>query len=155
MPDLKRDYDVLTEMAQLIEATGAFDAVYLSRPVSEVGTGADRAAFASVHPDQWDEDTARSSGEGDGLEWEHNARFYVEIAVREHDPEVRDRKIDQLQSVVQNAIAGRSILGHTISDTTRIRRGQYLRPDASQRVLRLNGEFSYFVEGSAGHGDGD
>jgi hypothetical protein len=143
-----RDFDVLRDIKERLQATAVFMVVGISdQPVAEGDT-------AVVAPYRWDEVDQYDDASGDSSVLRH-VRWQLTLTVREVDPELRDRRIDQLYAIAANVLDGQPLGGICLPGLSKLRSGEWQKPAPPERQQVIYGEFSYFIDGNTAHGTGD
>lgn len=143
-----RDWDVLESARDLLATTQQFDNVYLTS-FDDRSISTSDGYSAVVQPLDGDEVDTRD--DGDETEQTSHSRWTLTLVGRADDPEVRDRELDRLQSVAQNALDGVSLAGLTIPGLTKLRRGKWEKPKPPERRITLTGEYSYWLDDWSAH----
>lgn len=137
--EAERDWGVLEDIRSRLEATYAFQGVFLSQPIGEGDS-------AVVGPWKFDEIDHDEDEQYRHVQWQ------LTITVRNADAALRDREIDRLYNVAANVLDGQSLGGICLPGLTKLRRGEWQKPDPPSRQLVCTGEFVYLIEGDDGHG---
>lgn len=149
MTGIGNDGDVLDDAQGRLQATGAFDGVYRSAlPESRGGAAGDRLA-AVVAPLDWEQ--TDDVDDETLVQSTRRVRWTLTLIVRDDDPEARERALEKLLAVAQNALDGQALAALTIPDWTRLRRGRYQPPSAPEQRMTVTGEFAYWVAGFNGN----
>jgi len=135
--------DIRVAIRDLLDATNAFDGVYLSGPPEGRGErGGDRQA-AAVEPDEttaiccWDDVSGPSV---------RAARATIILMARDDDPQTRDEMAERLLETAIAALDGRSLAGMTLPEWTGIRSWSWRKPTPPERRIEAALEFRYLVE---------
>lgn len=136
--------DVRVAVRDLLDATTAFDGVYLSGLPERRGERGGDLQAAAVEPDE----TAASCG------WDDvsgssvmTARATITLLARDDDPQTRDEMAERLLETARDALDGRSLAGKTLPEWTRIRSWTWLKPTPPERRIGATLEFRYLVDG--------
>lgn len=139
------DWGVLDDARDRLKASGEFDGVYRSALPEEKGRPSGDRLAAVVAPADW-EQTDESDDEEE-VQSTRRVHWTLTLIVRDDDPETRERTLDRLLAVSQNALDGQALGGITIPDWTRLRRGRYGTPSGPEQRMTVTGEFAYWVAG--------
>jgi hypothetical protein len=140
-----RDRDVRNAIQELLQATSAFDGVYLWGPPKDYGSGASNLAIAWIEPgrsnqlDKWD------GGQITGIEITSSVKIVV--AQRMEDPQLRDEAAELLVDIVANAIQGQSLSDLTLPDKTRFINWTWVRANPPERQINISFEYIYLIDG--------
>lgn len=146
-----RDWDVLDDARERLLATGEFDGVYRSALPETRGQRAGDSRSAGVAPADWEEvDDADDETLVQAL---RRVRWTLTLCVRDDDPEARERTLDRLLAVAQNALDGQALADLAIPAWTRLRRGRYEPSSGPEQRMTVTGEFAYWIGGWDGHDD--
>ncbi len=137
-----RDWDVMTGFRILLDATAAFDHVYLTSYEDRTPNPSD-AYSAILQIDSWDEiDIFDDNG---GITQQRAVSWILTLFGRGPDPEVRDRELDRIQGVVANALDGESLGSLVMPDLTKLRKGKWEKPVPPERRITIHGTFTYLI----------
>jgi hypothetical protein len=139
-----RDRTLLRVAADLLEATGQFDAVVTTGPPEERGRSAADDRMACLELQGWEEDD--QANDYDATTQHRLVTFLLLVIVRIDDADLRDDEADRLVQVASNALNGTSLLGVTQPSGTRLRRGRWLPPAGDERRVAVQGQFTYLID---------
>jgi len=135
--------DIRIVIRDLLDATSAFDGVYLSGPPEHRGERGGDLRAAAIEPGE----TAASSC------WDDvsgplvmTARATIILMARDDDPQTRDEVAEQLLETTIAALDGRSLAGRTLPEWTGIRSWTWRKPTPPERRIEALLEFRYLVE---------
>jgi hypothetical protein len=144
-----RDWDILEAARDLLVATGEFNAVYRAALPEVRGRSAADAIAAVLALASWQEvDRMDDPGE---VQSERTVTWTLTLIVREDDAELRERTLDRLLAVAQDALDGQRLADVTIPGWTRLRSGKYETATPPEQRMSVTGEFRYWIEGFEGH----
>lgn len=145
-----RDWYVLEAIQALLEATHAFDNVYLSELPESRGRSAGELKVAVLEPNDWEE--LDESDDAADVQDTVRMRFKLTLMVREEDPALRDSEVDRLLNVCKNVIDGQQLVaGQTIPGWTKLKRAKWEPARAPERRMTVTGETAYWVDGETEH----
>lgn len=150
---MSRDYDVLQDIADRLTATNQFDGVWLSGLPEDRGRPAGDLNAAVVSPRDWTEDDAHQDVAG--AVNTRQVKYDLTLIVRREDAEIRDRELDRLLNVAQNALDGVAFLDICIAPWSKLTRGKHERPAAPERRMSVTGAYAYHVIGDDNHDEAD
>jgi hypothetical protein len=142
---MSRDRDVRNAVVTALQATNAFDGVFVWGLPEDKGIGSSLRAAAIVSPmssrqeDQWD---AAPAG---GLVI--TSRVQIVLLNRDEDPQLRDEGAELLLDNATNALNGQSLAGLTFTQTTRITQWDWQAPTVPERRINAVLTYQYIVEG--------
>ena len=148
-----RDYDCLQAIQTLLGATGYFDAVYIGGLPERQGQSSSYSAAAALEIAGWDEIDAYDDFAS--IDQKRSVRWTLTLMSRDPDPEIRDRKIDQLYNIAANTLDGVSFAAGCVPSLSKLRRGNYQPATPPERRMTVQGEFEYFVGGFDLHDTSD
>ncbi len=145
-----RDDDVRNDIVARLIATNAFDqgGVWNNCP-EDIGQMTSITAAAAVEPgsgtlsDLWDAQT------GGGVEV--MSLLKITLYYRHEDPQIRDRRAENLVSYANNALNGKSLAGLTMPALTRFKTWNWANSAAPERQIVCIFGYSYIVEGWEAH----
>ncbi|AMV37365.1 hypothetical protein [Planctomyces sp. SH-PL62] len=139
-----RERDVRGAIRDILDATGAFDAVYTAGLPEDRGERSGDRLAAAVEPGE-----TRVAGQGDDVSGALAATSHVTLVLlaRDDDPAARDDQAERLLHTAAAALNGRSLAGSTLPGSTRIRSWAWRKPIAPERRIEAILEFQYLVEG--------
>lgn len=143
-----RDDDLFKAIIALLGATGAFDGLHYPSLPEDQGQPASEGKMAVLEPLEGNEPVEIFD---DGSSEVRQVRYRLTLMFRDPDPEVCARELDRLFSIAANSVNGKSLLGATFPDTTRLRKSTWNRRTAPEQKLVCTGEFQYLIEGWQGH----
>ena len=150
---MPRDYDVLDDVRARLVATKEFDAVYRSALPETKGQSAGDRFAAAVEHRSWEE--LSESADPSVIQSTRKLKWRLTLLVRDDDPEVRERELDRLLAVAQDALDGQSLAGVTLPDWTYLSSGVYEDAKPPEQHMRVEGYCAYYIEGWAGHDGSD
>ena len=146
MAESVRDRDVRQAAKDALNATGQFDAVYLSGLPEDYGQAAGQLRVAVIEMgnefrvnDLWD------SAQDGGLTVDGEA--HITVLVRDQDPQVRDELAELLINVISNTLNGVAMDSWTTEQTSFVMRWRPIPSQAPERRMMAVYEYQYFVEG--------
>lgn len=136
-----RDWIILEDCKARLEATGAFDGVYLCdpSPSDDPGIGSSQTAIAIPTLQEFDEEGYLDRDQARLTKWT------LTIASRSREPAVRDQMAARLFSVAKRALDHKCLAGYTFKDWTILRRARWEKPKDAERRLTIAGEWGYFL----------
>lgn len=135
--------DVLAAAKAALEATNAFDRVYLGALPDARGQSSRDLAAAAILPIQ-----GTASGLADDVTSGMmlcRMTFSVVVMARAEDEEDRYRMAGRLLAITENAINGRSLAGLTLPPTTRVASWTWERDSAPERRVRATVSCDYLT----------
>jgi hypothetical protein len=145
-----RDQDCYVAIETTLEALGVFGIVKYGFPIDALLSGADQSAVCSIMPQAWTE-----NDEYDPIELCRSVVGVITLACRSEEPFDRLELLGQLEAQVCDAINGQSIHDLTLPAWTRVKSGVYPPAVHPEQRVQLRLEFSYFIDGYAGHDTSD
>jgi len=139
-----RERDVRGAIRDILEATGAFDAVYAAGPPEDRGERSGDRRAAAIEPGQT---TLAGRGDDESGALEAAAVVTLVLLARDDDPAARDEAAELLLNTAAAALNGRSLAGATLPGSTLVRSWAWRRPVAPERRIEATLEFRYLVEG--------
>jgi hypothetical protein len=142
---MSRDRDVRNAIQTALEATDAFDGVFVWGLPADKGIGSSASAVAVINPmtsrqeDLWD---AAPSG---GLVI--TTRVQLALFYRNEDPQLRDEGAELLLDTAANALNGQSLAGLTFPQTARVIQWDWQPPTVPERQINAVFSYQYIVEG--------
>jgi hypothetical protein len=139
-----RERDFRNQIHDVLEATGAFDGVYLTGLPEDRGEASSEGRCVSIEPaetvqtDHWD-DTS-----GDLL---MTCRVNLTLLARHDDPQIRDETAELLVDTIANVLNGQSLAGGTLIGQTRFKSWSWEKPKAPERRITAVLEYQYLVRG--------
>ncbi|MDG3005501.1 hypothetical protein [Paludisphaera mucosa] len=139
-----RERDVRGAIRETLNATGAFDGVYLAGLPENRGERSGDLRAAAIEPA-----ATNVAGQGDDIDGTLAATACITLILlaRDDDPATRDDAAELLLNTAAAALNGRSLARLTLPGSTRIRSWTWLRPAAPERRIEATLEFQYLVEG--------
>lgn len=135
--------DVRIAVRDLLDATSAFDGVYLSGlPETRGERGGDLQA-AAVEPDETTASCNWDDASGPRI---MTARATIVLMARDEDPQTRDEMAERLLETAIAALNGRSLAGKTLPEWTGIQSWAWRKPNPPERRIEAALEFRYLVE---------
>lgn len=132
--------DVRIAVRDLLDATTAFDGVYLSGLPERRGERGGDLLAAAIEPAE----TAASCGwDGASSSSIMSARATITLMARDDDPQTRDEMAERLLETARAALDGRSLAGKTLPEWTRIRSWVWREPTPPERRIEASLEFRY------------
>jgi len=149
-PSLYRDRDVRLAIASILDATNAFDGIYL-RSISEVPSrrAADTRAV-SIEPDSvdfsdpWGDDHSNPNSSSGALIV--TGRLCLTFMVRHDDPDCRDDAAELLVNLACNALNDQSLADLTMPPFTRFQSLKWLPPEPPERRISATFAYRYSVD---------
>lgn len=141
------DRDAFRQMTKALKALGVFADVIFGTTADRRPSGADATPVLVVTPVGWEE-----TDEVDPTELLRRVFFKLTVVVRDEDPLTRFEQLDELSSLVQDAVDGSDLGGGALPALTTLRRGTYdANPIHPEQRATLHGEFSYLIQSAQGH----
>jgi hypothetical protein len=142
---VSRDRDVRNAIQTALQATGAFDAVYVWGLPEDYGSGASNMALAAIEPDSsTQEDRWDAAPVGDLIV---TSRVTITLLFRGDDPQVRDEAAELLFDTAANALNGQSLAGFTVPALTRFVSWKWQTPMVPERRITAVFSYQYLVPG--------
>jgi len=148
---MARDWDVLDAAKTLLEGTKQFDGVYRGALPELKGQAAGDRFAAVLSMRSWEE--LSESADPSVIQSTRRLKWKLTLIVRDDDPEVRERELDRLLAVAEDALDGQSLAGITLPDWTYLASGVYEDPKPPEQRMTVLGQTAYYVEGWAGFDD--
>jgi hypothetical protein len=139
-----RDRDVRAAVAAALEATRAFDGVYLAGLGDLAGRPAGSLRSVFIEPDQIQFDSRWDNVDQPGLV--ADARLSLTVLARDEEPLPRDEAAERLINVAANALNGRPLAGLTLPAFTRLVGLQWLPAQPPERRIRATFAYRYILE---------
>jgi hypothetical protein len=142
---MARDRDVRDAIQSALQATEAFDAVYLWGLPEDYGSGASQLAVAVIEPesstqeDLWD---AQPSGA-----LQVTSRATITFLARNEDAQLRDEAVEDLFDTAANALNGASLANLTEPALTKFISWRWAPPTAPERRIVSTFTYRYLVAG--------
>jgi hypothetical protein len=142
-----RERDIRNQIHELLDATGAFDGVYLAGQPEDRGEAAGQTRAVTIEPaetvqaDVWD-DTS-----GDLL---MTCRVNLTFLARHDDAQIRDETAELLVNIAANVLNGQSLAGATLVGQTRFKSWSWEKPKPPERRIAAVLEYQYLVHDWAG-----
>jgi hypothetical protein len=141
------DQDGLAAISAALITSEAFESVLCGLSPPELQTAGQDLPRAWIRPFEWTE-----ASESDPETILRTVTYSLELAVQsdgENDPTV---SLDQLATVVSNALAGQPLCGESLPAYSVLARGKYSNLPAAFPVhfLTLTGTFAYLISGYCG-----
>lgn len=137
--DLLRDWTILEDCKARLEATGAFDGVYIRDPSEDPGIGSSESAVAMMTLQEFDEEGYRDDDQTRLTKWT------LTLAARGRDPVDRDERLNRLWWTAKRALDHKCLAGYTFRDWTILRRARWEKPKDAERRLTIAGEWGYVL----------
>ena len=137
-----RERDIRNEIHDVLEATGAFDGVYLTGLPEDRGEASSESRAVAIEPaetvqsDHWDD------VRGDLL---LTCRVNLTVLARHDDPQIRDEMAEMLVNIAANVLNGQSLSGATLVGQTRFKSWSWEKPKAPERRITVVLEYQYLV----------
>jgi hypothetical protein len=148
-----RDWDILIDVRDRLDALGVFDVVYLAGEPTDPRERASDGLLAVVSPAGGDsDDDAMSGTEVDII---RVFRFQVTIANRANSQGERVNALGRAANRARNAIDGKSLAGLTFPAMTGFKPDRYERPNHPDSTITLDGSCTYMIPGYAAHNVGE
>jgi len=143
---MSRDSTVYAAIVSALQGTNEFTSVEFGE--GDAGpASSDWLTLATVNHVSGDEIDVCSP-----IKIDRRVRYRLEIAVREEEPETRDKELDRLSNVARTVLNGTSLGGLTFPPFTLLRQdSKPNRPKHPGDVRIMTGEFVYEIDGYAGH----
>jgi hypothetical protein len=138
-----RERDGRTLARDLLEATGAFDGVYLAGLPEDRGQASDDRCAAAIEPAEtelavpWDDA---------GADLLFTCRVHLTILARHEDPQTRDELAERLLYVAASILGGASLGPATLPGRTVVRSWVWQKPVAPERRIAAVLEYQYLVD---------
>jgi len=145
-----RDRDVRNAIQAALQATNAFDGVFLWGLPANYGSGASNAAIAVIQPDSGKLDDIWDGSTEMGLVGTGNVT--LSVCSRNEDPQLRDEAAELLLDTAADAINGQGLAGLTMPDKTRVTAWKWREPAAPDRWITATVVYQYIVETWSGLG---
>jgi hypothetical protein len=143
---MARDRDVRDAIQTALQATDAFDAVYLCGLPEDYGSGASQLAVAVIEPesteqtDIWDDQNIGALV--------NQSRVTITLLARNEDPQLRDEAVEDLFDVATDALNGAALVaGFTIPAYTKFKGWRWEKATAPERRIVASFMYSYIVPG--------
>jgi hypothetical protein len=139
-----RERDVRGAILDILDSTGAFDAVYAGGLPEDRGERSGDRRAAAIEPGE-----TRLAGLGDDVSGALAATATVTLVVlaRDDDPAARDDAAELLLHTAAAALNGRPLAGLALPGSTCVRSWAWRKPVAPERRIEAVLEFRYLVEG--------
>lgn len=140
-----RDRDVRNAIQSALEATGAFDSVYVWGLPEDYGSGASQLAVAVIEPsvstqtDLWDDNTTGALVV--------SSPVTLTFLARDEDPQLRDEAVERLLDVAADALNGQSLASFTLPAFTKFSSWRWEKPTAPERRIIATFVYQYLVAG--------
>jgi hypothetical protein len=142
-----RDSDAYAALVITLVSTGEFADVFFGTTAEEIATDADLNPVVVITPEEWSE-----FDDADPTVVLRHVFYTLTIIVRAAEPLARNRALDRLSCIAQNAIDGSDLGGGCLPPLTKLGRGRYepqsQPPDQS---VVLHGTFTYLIDSLTGH----
>jgi hypothetical protein len=136
---MSRDRDVRNAIQTALQATDAFDGVYVWGLPEDYGSGASKETLAVILPMSSRQEDLWDSAAAGGLVI--TSRVVIMLAYRLIDPQLRDEGAELLLDTTANALNGQNLAGFTLPQTTRVIQWDWQPVTIPER--RINCVFSY------------
>jgi hypothetical protein len=146
-----RERDIRSAVRDLLDATSAFDGVYLTGTPETHGQGFDAVHACAIEPVKEDHQIDDDLG---GAVIVHGTCNLTMIA-RDNDDQLADEACDRLFNLACNAVNGQSLADLTFPGFTRITRGTWLKRTPPERRKVATLEYRYLVDTWDGFGIDD
>jgi hypothetical protein len=140
-----RDRDVRNAIQAALQATGAFDGVWIWGLPENYGTGSSQLAAAAIEPVSSTQDDRWDGGEETGLVI--SSQVAITLLYRHEDPQLRDEGAELLLDTAANALNGQSLAGLTLPDLTRFTSWRWNAPTPPERLITSVFSYQYLVGG--------
>jgi len=139
--------DIRGAIRDLLEATSAFDGVYLSGLPEHRGERGGDLRAAAIEPDE-----TQAAGHWDDLSGSlvMTARATITLMARDDDPQTRDEAVEELLQTTFDALDGRSLAGRTLPEWTGVRSWTWRKPTPPERRIEAALEFRYLIGNRGG-----
>ncbi len=135
--------DIRSAMRDLLEATSAFDGVYLSGLPEHRGERGGDLRAAAIEPGETEAASRWDDLSGPLV---MTARATIILMARDDDPQTRDEAAEELLQTAFDALDGRSLAGRTLPEWTGIRSWSWRKPTPPERRIEAVLEFRYLVD---------
>jgi hypothetical protein len=136
-----RDWAILEDCKDRLEATGVFDGVYLGDPKDNF-SGSDEGSVAFLHLQEWTESGYQDTLQGRLTKWT------LILVARDADPSARDRRLSRLFRAAKTALDHRCLANYTYPDYTVLARARWEKAEDDERRLTVTGEWGYDLDDS-------
>jgi hypothetical protein len=140
-----RDRDVRDAIQSALQATGAFDGVFVWGLPEDYGSGASNAALAVIEPESSTQEDRWDAAPGGGLIV--TSRVAITLIYRAEDPQLRDEAAELLFDIAANALNGQGLAGLTLPQLTRFVSWRWEKPAPPERRVASVFSYQYIVEG--------
>ena len=140
-----RDRDVRNAIQSALQATGAFDGVWIWGLPDNRGSGASQLAAAAIEPQSSSQNDLWDGGPETSLVV--TSTVVITLLFRCEDPQLRDEGVELLFDTAANALNGQSFAELTLPDTTRFTSWRWEKPEAPERRISATFSYQYIVEG--------
>jgi hypothetical protein len=144
---MPRERDIRRAVADALNATGAFDAVWIADPDDPTGNAASNWRAAGIRPGATTLLQGFDGAAGGGLVY--RCQIPLTLVSRHEDQQVRDELAEELLNVARNALNGRGLGGLAIAQQTIVRSWTWMPPSPPERQVRAVIELHYLEEGWA------
>jgi hypothetical protein len=128
-----------------LQATNAFDGVFVWGLPEDHGTGSSKQAEAIVTPQSSRQEDLWDAAPAGGLVI--TSQVAITLFYRNEDPQLRDEGAELLLDTTANALNGQSLGGLTFPQTTRITQWNWPPPASVERQIQTVLSYQYIVEG--------
>ncbi len=137
-----RERDVRRAVAELLEATGAFEGLYTGPPERQGQRNDSRAVWvepiASTERDSWD---AAPTGRID-----ITSQLKITVLARDEIQQIRDDAAEYLLALVNNALNGTNLGGLTMPQFTRVQSWRWKDAAPPERRIEITFGFRYLLD---------
>lgn len=144
-----RERIIRSAIRDLLEATSAFDGVYLSGLPEHRGERGGDLRAAAIEPGETEAVSRWDDRSGPLV---MTARATIILMARDDDPQLRDEAAEELLQTAIEVLDGRSLAGMTLPEWTGVRSWTWRKPTPPERRIEAALEFRYLV-GDRGHVD--
>ena len=139
-----RDRDVRNAIVTALEATGAFNGVYLGslNDISDQSADDDRAA--AIEPISWQESDAWDDVATGEIQIDAQCR--LTFIARDESFQVRDDSAEQLLSTACDALNGQSLAGLTLPPWTKVTSARWKPAVPPERQIVATFSYRYLVD---------
>jgi len=143
-----RERDAREAIRAALEATGAFDAVYLGAFPLIDGRSAKDALAAAIEPVDGNIN-ARYDGGGAGLDSMADARVQITFLARDEDGRRCDENVERLFMTALNVLTGSNLGGLAMPRFSRFGRYVWRRANPPERRIDAEFHFRYLIDQAA------
>jgi hypothetical protein len=142
-----RERDIRNQIHDVLDATGAFDGVYLTGLPEDRGEASGETRSVAIEPAETVQTDLWDGTRGDLL---MTCRVNLAFLARHDDAQIRDETAELLVNIAANVLNGQSLAGATLIGQTRFKSWSWEKPKAPERRITAVLEYQYLVTGWTG-----